>query len=63
MICSNQHPLALRQGMLGDLTAAMRYSPEVLFLDEATIGLEAEAKIDDIIRTIYQQGISPHLHS
>ncbi len=49
MICSNQHPLASGQGMLGDLTAAMRYSPEVLFLDEATIGPDVEAKIDDII--------------
>lgn len=46
--------LSLGQRMRGDLAAAMLHSPEILFLDEPTIGLDIEAKhsIRNFIRDI-----------
>ncbi len=46
--------LSLGQRMRGDLAAAILHSPEVLFLDEPTIGLDVDAKhaIRDFIKEI-----------
>ena len=48
--------LSLGQRMKADLTAALLYNPEVLFLDEPTIGIDvlAKAKIRDFIIKINQ---------
>ena len=50
--------LSLGQRMRGDLVAAMLHSPEVLFLDEPTIGLDVEAKysVRKFIKEINQRG-------
>jgi ABC-2 type transport system ATP-binding protein len=49
--------LSLGQRMRGDLVASMLHSPEILFLDEPTIGLDVEAKyaIRQFIREINQE--------
>ena len=49
--------LSLGQRMRGDLVAAMLHSPEILFLDEPTIGLDVEAKysVRKFIKEINQQ--------
>ncbi len=46
--------LSLGQRMRGDLAAAMLHSPDILFLDEPTIGLDVDAKhaIRNFIRQI-----------
>lgn len=48
--------LSLEQRMKADLAAALLYNPEVLFLDEPTIGIDvlAKAKIRDFIIKINQ---------
>ena len=50
--------LSLGQRRRGDLMAAMLHSPEVLFLDEPTIGLDVEAKysVRKFIKEINQRG-------
>lgn len=53
--------LSLGQRMRGDLAAAMLHSPSILFLDEPTIGLDADAKhaIRNFIKEINRkQGVT-----
>lgn len=49
--------LSLGQRMKADLAAALLHNPEILFLDEPTIGIDvlAKAKIRDFIRKINQE--------
>ena len=49
--------LSLGQRMKADLAAALLHNPEILFLDEPTIGIDvlAKSKIRDFIRKINQE--------
>ena len=49
--------LSLGQRMKADLAAALLHNPEILFLDEPTIGIDvlAKAKIRDFVRKINQE--------
>lgn len=49
--------LSLGQRMRADLAAALLHNPEILFLDEPTIGIDvlAKAKIRDFIREMNQE--------
>jgi len=49
--------LSLGQRMKADLAAALLHNPEILFLDEPTIGIDvlAKAKIREFIRMINQE--------
>ena len=53
--------LSLGQRIRGELTAAMLHSPELLFLDEPTIGLDVVAKqrVRDFLVEINRDGASP----
>ena len=50
--------LSLGQRMRCELTAALLHEPDVLFLDEPTIGLDAEAKlaVRELLRWLQQSG-------
>ncbi len=57
--------LSLGQRMRGDITAALLHDPEILYLDEPTIGLDviSKGRLREFLRTLNaERGHHPHAH-